>query len=86
MTAAQSSMVVKSLTTLAFFFFPFLPKVDTVKLVHPIFLTSSLFLRNCCGAHGEGGRKPVSLCALVYFLYFTGRAIDMVSFISSIQQ
>jgi hypothetical protein len=62
-------------------------KVDKGKLFHPIFLTSSLFLVNCCGAHGEieGGRKPVFLCVLVYFLYSTGRAIDMVSFISSIK-
>jgi hypothetical protein len=32
-------------------------KVDEVKLVHPIFLTSSLFLCNCCWAHGERRRR-----------------------------
>jgi hypothetical protein len=53
------------------------------KSFHPNFLTSSLFFRNCCGAHGEGeaGRKPVFLCVLVYVVYSTGRALDMVSLI-----
>jgi hypothetical protein len=59
------------------------PKVCIGKSFHPNFMTSSLFFRNCCGAHGEGeaGRKPVFLCVLVYVVYLTGRALDMVSLI-----
>jgi hypothetical protein len=61
-------------------------KVCIGKSFHPNFLTSSLFFCNCCGAHGEGeaGRKPVFLCVLVYVVYLTGRALDMVSLIHTV--